>query len=163
MTSFKVRTSEYNTSNLQDLGASLSQFIINPVNQSLVINLTPSQLNNIATTPILLIPSPGTGYYNVVNSYISTLNFLTGATQYGFSGELGIFYGNTNAVGAGINFDHTSITSNVSSISNQIGSGISDISINSVLNMGIYLVGNSFTSGTSNVKITIYYDTNTFP
>lgn len=163
MSSFKVRTSEYNISNLQDLGASLSQFIINPINQSNTINISSSQLLNLNTTPILLIPNPGTGCYNVVNSYCSTLNYQ--GTPYSFAGELGIFYGNTNITGAGISFDHTSLTASNSSVSNQIGTGITDLNISSVLNMGIYLVGSggTLTLGNSPLKITIVYNTYTFP
>lgn len=161
MTSFKVRSSEYNTSNLQDLGASLSQFIINSTNQTSVVNITPSQLQNIATNPILLVPSPGSGSYNVVDSYCSSMNYQ--GTPYTFTSGLGIFYGPTNTTSAGINFDHTSITASNSSVSNQIATGITDLNINSIIDTGIYLVGASFSAGNSSVKLTTVYNTYTFP
>lgn len=161
MSSFKVRTSEYNVSNLQDLGASLSQFIIKPISQTSVVNISSSQLLNIATSPILLVPSPGTGLYNVVVSYTSVMNYQ--GTPYSFAGSLGIFYGNITGTGAGVNFDHTFATATNSSVSIQMGTGITDININSLLNEGLYLVGSSYTGGNSPVKITVVYNTFSFP
>jgi hypothetical protein len=162
MSSFKVRTSEYNTSNLQDLGASLSQFIISPTNHN-IINLTPSQLKSISTNPILLIPSPGTGYYNIVDKYTSSLNFITGATQYTLISSNNIIYGSSGDILAGVNFDANCITDNVSNSSSQFSTGISAYNINQILNMPIYLAGSGFANGTSNVKIVIYYTTYSFP
>ena len=162
MTSFKVRTSEYNTSNLQDLGASLSQFIISSNNYK-IINLTPSQLNSISTTPILLIPSPGTGSYNIVNNYVSSLNFLTGATPYTAIASNNIIYGSSGDILVGVNFDNTCIADNVSNVSCQVSTGITAYNINNILNTPIYLAGSGFLSGTSSVKIVIYYTTYTFP
>jgi hypothetical protein len=53
---FKVRYSELNVSNLENLNASLS--IYNPY-KSNVTNITPAMINNL-TNPLVILPSPGT-------------------------------------------------------------------------------------------------------
>jgi len=158
--SFKVRTSEYNKPNLQDLGASLSQFINNE-QQSIEVILTPSQLNTTSLTNILLILPPEANQYYIVNSYTSSLIFNTTPYQESKSGVF-MKYGTTGPL-TGISIDRSSIADSVSNVSNVVTTGLTDVALSGILGQGIYFsFNNVFSQGDSNVIFTIYYSTYTF-
>ena len=165
--SYKVRTAEYNTVNLQDLGASLSQFIINPLNQNTTVTLTPTQLNNLTpTTPILILPAPGSNQCNVINGILSELIFNTGASSYNSAGPgFSYAYGN-NLAPAGIAVDSALIINTISSIGKTISTGFTSNQSNLILGQAIYMITSNnpqFNSGTSNVVLKINYSVYTYP
>jgi hypothetical protein len=177
MTSFKVRTAEYNTSDLQNLGASLSQFIITPSNtspiQTTTITLTPTQLNNFSsTTPIKILNAPGVNKYYILYNMSTELQFNTGATPYNSLGGLStvISYDTAGTIDtevSGSGLDNT-LTQTSSTFTLAISAGFIDppILINSVLNSPIYLYNPNnpgFSGGTSNVKLTMNYSVVTYP
>jgi hypothetical protein len=167
--SFSVRTAQYNTVNLQDLGASLSQFIINPLNQNKSITLTPAQLNSFNNSnPILILPAPASNQYNIITDITSELIFNTGATVYSNIGIGPAYSYVTSTFGnpAGIAVDTNLITSSTSSIGNTIPTGFPNQSITNILGVGIYMTtvnSTQFSNGTSNVKLNINYRTYTYP
>lgn len=176
MTSFKVRTAEYNTSDLQNLGASLSQFITTPSNsisQTLTITLTPTQLNNFSsTTPIQILTAPGTNKYYILNNMIAELQFITGATPYNVLGgdSTTVTYDTAGTIDtrvSGFGLDNTvSQTSPAFTLSLSEGFISFAILINSILNSPIYLYNPNnprYSSGTSNVKLTMNYTIATYP
>ena len=117
--SFGIKTALYNTSSLQNLGASLSQFIINPTNLTTSITLTPSQLNNLFTSPVLLITGPSNNEYIVLNYVITELFFNSGATSYGDAGpgSSAFSYNNSSPfISAGVNVAHATIIGTTSEI-----------------------------------------------
>src|SRR5271154_5129893 len=53
--SFKIRYSELNTTNLQDLNSDIKVIDKNNVfNKSISVSITSSQINNLSTTPVLI-------------------------------------------------------------------------------------------------------------
>jgi hypothetical protein len=167
--SFNIKTAQYNTSNLQNLGASLSQFIINPTNLTTSLILIPSQLNNLFTNPIVILTGPASNEYIIINYIITELLFTTGATQYTEVGGPTSFYSyNTDIftpIPPGISIARAIIIDNKKSLSFNRGSGVS-ADIQDILGQPIYMLSSdsgTFNSGTSNVKLIINYGLYTYP
>jgi hypothetical protein len=167
---FKTRISEYNTSNLQNLGASITPFIVNPQNITQTVLLSPSQLNNLGTTPILVLTGAGPNQYILLNSVITELLFNTGATPYNGGGLSAptYAYGNSlfSVVGAGIAVSKQTILDTTSSISYSRTTGLTDNPITNILGLPIYMVSvdpGNFSNGTSNVKLIMNYGIFNYP
>jgi hypothetical protein len=160
MSKFKVRYSELNTSNLENLYSNLS--IYNPYKSS-VINITPAQITNLSS-PLLLLPSPGANNYYMITSVSVSMNYnsIPYANAEGAE-NCGLFYGTTinNSAfpGSGI---FQGITNNFSSIStNYSNSGLTGVATNQIVDFPIYLVAQNglfLTSGNSPLKMTIFYE-----
>jgi len=58
------------------------------------ITLTSSQILNLKATPVLVLPSPGVGYFNHVKRMFYKLNFTTKAYTLPGIGDFGLFYDN---------------------------------------------------------------------
>src|SRR5690606_21674252 len=58
------------------------------------ITLTSSQILNLKATPVLVLPSPGVGYFNHVKGMFYKLNFTTTAYTLPGIGDFGLFYDN---------------------------------------------------------------------
>lgn len=171
MSIFRIRSSLYNTVDLQDLSASLSQFINNPNNQINSITLTPSQILSLtSTTPILVLSGPGPSKYNILNSCITELLFNTGNSQYNYEGssnQVIYTYGTNNLNNTGIVVDTNVISTTGASIGFTRSNGIVLGSVNDMLNTPIYMntliTGSAFINGNSNVKLIFNYSTYNYP
>ena len=160
MSKFKVRYSELNTSNLENLYSSLS--IYNPYKFA-VINITPTQITNLSS-PLLLLPSPGANNYYMITSIALSLNYnsIPYANADGSEG-CNLFYGTTtnNSAfpGSGIFQGITNAYSNIAT--NTSNSGLTGVAINQIVDLPIYLVAQNglfLTSGNSPLKMTIFYE-----
>lgn len=171
MSTFRVRNSQYNTVDLQDLGASLSQFINNPTNQTTSVTLTSSQilaLSNI--NPIFLFSGPSSSQYYILNSCITELLFNTGNTGYTYQGnpnQVLYSYGTNVANISGLVVDTNALSATGPSIGFTRSSGLVLGSISNMLGSPIYLstsfVGTPFINGNSNVKLIFNYATYNYP
>lgn len=171
MSTFRVRTSQYNTVDLQDLGASLSQFINTPTNQTTSITLTPSQILALSNTnPIFLFSGPSSSQYYLLNSCTTELLFSTGNIGYTITGGLNqVFYtyGTNSANVSGLIADPTAISSTGPVIGFNKSNGLTLSSVGNMLGSPIYLNTNAnnplFINGNSNVKLIFNYATYNYP
>jgi|SRR5271170_4540054 len=159
---FRVRYSELNSTNLQDLSSSLNVINKNDTTTSLII--TSSQLLNLLETPVLIIPSPGTGAFNVVNRVVLYLNFTgTAYTESKLSfTELYYDQTQTTSTNSGLaNIVNAVIGSSVSCIDyDNSGGGLGAPASTLLINQAIYLsTTHSITNGTSNLTLTVNYST----
>jgi hypothetical protein len=159
MSQFKVRYSELNSPNLENLYSSLSFY--NPYKFS-VINITPAMINNL-TNPLLLLPSPGSNtYYMITSASLSlTYNSIPYANTEGAEG-CNLFYGTTTNnlafQGSGVFGGITNSFSNVST--NYSNGGLDGVATNQLVDMPIYLVAQNglfVNSGNSPLKLTLFY------
>jgi hypothetical protein len=94
MSQFRVRESELNKVDLTNLGASLYTNIV-PPGCPLVTKgtLTPAQIQNMYSGPIEILPTPQTGFNDIIR-IVYQLNFNT--TLYQNGGPTIVYYGNPN-------------------------------------------------------------------
>lgn len=166
--SFRVRTSQYNTVDLQDLGASLSQFIINSNSQTQTTILTPTQLYSVGTgtNAIQILPAPGPNKYNIIRYITTELEFITGGVAYAYGGLPPTYtYDQYGENSAGVTIDQTSIVNSIACIGYKVSTGFGEPQTPAnIVNAPIYLTASApYTNGTSNVKLTINYATNNYP
>jgi hypothetical protein len=63
--------------------------------RSISVNLNASQLTNLTTTPVQLIPTPGAGF--MIVPFFVVANYVYGGTAFGATGEIDLIYGTTLA------------------------------------------------------------------
>src|SRR5271155_814760 len=141
MTSFRIKTSKLNTSNLKDVNATLNTSpVLSNINNTVSILLTPQMIKNSLTTPLLVIPSPGTGSYITIKSITLFLNFNT--ITYSFpnrvSSSMNLLYSSGQDTGSDINSIVEVIFNKISNFGFTL-SDIGIINISDSLNSGIYL------------------------
>lgn len=160
MSTFRIRYSELNTTNLQDLNSDLQVINSNNVfNKSITIPISSSQINNLSSSPILILPQPGTINFYTINN-ISLYQDMTGT--YNSVSTMEIYYGTGTSfpINSGLtNFVDDILTNGPPgqygfSTSSPIGSGET---VYSNINNALYLNGN-YNSGTSNIKLNINYN-----
>lgn len=159
---FRVRYSELNSTNLQDLSSSLNVINKNDTNTSVL--LTSSQLLNLLETPVLIIPSPGTGAFNIVNRIVLYLNFTGTVYNEAKGNAIELYYDQTRTTSTNSGLTdiiNAVIESNVSCIdyTNSMGD-IGAPASNLLINQAIYLSSpHVITNGTSNLTLTVNYST----
>lgn len=163
---FRIKIADLNTLNTQDLNASLSTNTNNSNNTNIVnFSFNPYQILNFLTNPVVVIPSPGTGLYNMINSVNMSLNFNT--TAYQGDTSLSLVY-TTKDINTNSNIDNISnsiLTNTGSCFCNTYPTFNSPMSfdvIENIVNDSISLVDiskDNLASGDSNVKVSISYTT----
>ena len=163
---FRIKPADINTQDLGNLNCSLrASNNADPI-KLLQITITPTMLNNVITTPIFLLPSPGTNsYYQIISSSM-TLNFNGSAyVQVNSGSEL--FYGNSNS-GVAVNGAFSNLSGVLTNTSNTLSTttptSLNQVNLNNVKNMPLYIVsstsGSGWSSGNSNFTYNIIYSIN---
>jgi hypothetical protein len=159
MSSFRIKYSELNNLNLQDLSASLG---LTNIPQTTFTQLTPTVLNNLVTNPIQVIPAPTvTGQYIIIEAV--TASMIYNGQAYTGSPVLGLYYGITGttntSTSSGISNFLTLITSTGNIFGYQTNGLFANKSLNVALNSPIYLIGKGtpFSNGNSTVNLTTQY------
>jgi len=165
MTTFRVKTSSTNTSDLNDLNSSLN--VLNTFNtpKNIQFTITPTMINNLATTPIQILPPPGTNnYYQLLYGALSMVFNTTpyeltegeeGADlQYGISTNTAFAqWGSLQQTFVDIDYSNTTTTNS---------SNITNLTFDTVANQPIYLVATNnipyVNSGDSTLKLTLTYN-----
>lgn len=159
---FRIKSADLNTLNVQNLNSSLSTYNISTTT---TINLSSSQILTILENPLIVIPSPGTGLYYMIDNINMSLNYNSSP----YSGDLSfsLIYTNSN-LNTNSNIDNISnpiITATESSFGSTYpinGSLSGDTVIQNIVNSSISLIGvgrNDLTGGNSSIKLTIGYTT----
>lgn len=164
MTSFRIKTSKLNTSNLKDVNATLNTSpVFNNINNTMSILLTPQMIKNSLTTPLLVIPSPGTGSYITIKSSTLFLNFNT--ITYSFpihlSPSMNLLYSNGQDTQSNINGIIEVIFNNTNNFGFTLA-GSNILNISDVLNSGIYLSTSEILMNQSNSNITLIINYNVY-
>lgn len=158
--SFKIRYSELNTTNLQDLNSDIKVIDKNNVfNKSISVSITSSQINNLSTTPVLILPAPGKSHYYTINNVSLYQNFT--GSSYNSITTMELYYGLTGEfpTNSGLtSFVDDILTDNIDgqygySTSSSVGNALTYVNINNP----IYLSGN-YNSGNSNIKLNVNYN-----
>src|SRR5271156_142682 len=106
---FRIKSADLNTLNVQNLNASLNsstQMNINNNSNIITYNLTSSQILSLLENPIVIIPSPGTGFYNFIDNVNISINF--NSIPYQGESQLSLVYTTSN-VNTNSNLDNISI------------------------------------------------------
>lgn len=157
---FKMRYSELNTTNLQDLNSDIK--IINKTNvfnKSMSISISSSQINNLNNSPLLILPAPGKSHYYTINNVSLYLNY--NSQIYNPVSTMELYYGTNTEfpTNSGLtNFIDNILVSNINGLySYSISSGVGIDTVYLNINNPIYLFGN-YNSGNSSVKLNINYN-----
>lgn len=165
---FRIKSADLNTLNVQNLNASLNsstQMNINNNSNIITYNLTSSQILSLLENPIVIVPSPGTGFYNFIDNVNVSINF--NSIPYQGESQLSLVYTTSN-VNTNSNLETISneiVDASESRFGNTFPVGITPIPSNIISNINnnsITLICNGrddFTSGDSTVKLTITYTT----
>lgn len=157
---FRIKSASYNTSNIEDLTASLN---VLSARKEIEYTFTPTQLINLPTSPFLLIPSPGDGNITFIEQLTLTVNFNTTPYTGPTSNNVGIFYGTqfNNSNSASTNFSAllTGFTYTGSSITTTLRTSNGTQYLPSLVNAPLYLLGTGapFANGDSNCDLNILY------
>ena len=165
--SFRLKNADHNTQDLGNLNASLrASNLADPV-RLLQMTITPTMLNNLITTPILVLPSPGTGSYYQVLATSLTFNYNGSPyAQVGSGGDL--FYGSSNSgalINGGLSNFNGSLTNTFSTYTNSAPSTLpTNTNLNTIKNMPIYIVsfspGSGYSGGNSTITYNVIYTVN---
>ena len=120
------------------------------------VTLTSSQILNLKGTPILIIPTPGVGYFNHVKGMFYKLNFTTTAYTLPGIGDFGLFYdkGTDNLCNIQSVF--------LSGTATEINYNNSVAQCEAIANEAIYLkstFASELTNGDSTLSLIIEYET----
>lgn len=120
------------------------------------ITLTSSQILNLKATPVLVLPSPGVGYFNHVKGMFYKLNFTTTAYTLPGIGDFGLFYDNGTDNLCNIQSVFLSGTATEINYNNSVAQ------CEAIANEAIYLkstFASELTNGDSTLSLIIEYET----
>lgn len=120
------------------------------------VTLTSSQILNLKATPILILPTPGVGYFNHVKRMFYKLNFATTAYTLPGTGGFGLFYDNGTDNLCNIQSAFLSGTATEINYNNPTGQ------CEAITNNDIYIkstFGGELTNGDSTISLIIEYET----
>lgn len=148
-----LQANAYNALLLLDSKLKLTQ---NIGSQYYTTTLTSSQILNLKATPVLILPTPGAGYFNHVKRMFYKLNFATTAYTVPGAGHFGLFY-NT-----GIDDLCAMPTPFLTGAATEINYNNATGQCEAIVNEAIYLkstYASELTLGDSTISIIIEYET----
>lgn len=126
------------------------------------ITISSSQFQNMYTTPVQVLASPGVGFVNVFQQFLLLMNY--GTTTYTGGGNINLQYGNASfGAGPGVATPIVPTSSNVlstqSTIVNSSGATATATILASAANTAVYISNQTgaFTTGNSTFKLYFWY------
>lgn len=162
---FKIRSSEYNTTNLTDLASSLyANLIPKGCPLSTKGTISSSQILNLNTTPVQILPPLSSGTY-VITDAIIRYNFnsiaYAGTDNIAFTYGTGTTIPNQASVSLRDNSINPFITASSSQMTDLYGNmTFLALSVSTINTQSIYLTylgNNSYTNGNGTLDYAVYY------
>ena len=132
--------------------------VAQPVDQTLNVSLTNTQVLGMEAAPVLLLPAPGAGNMYILNAVVENAN--TG-TAYANGGVIGLFYSSTASAAneATGTLAATFLTTPTVTTEGYLGSTITAVPGSSALNGAIYISNLTapFITGTGTINLQLRY------